>query len=207
VKKPALAGTAAVAGLVAAGFIVAGCSAGSSSSSAATSAANSAATASYPGQAESHMPSGPASHPAPAAGSPTCLSGELSFTLGTATGTAAQRTQVIDVTNKGSSKCSLDGFPGVDLHGTANGSKDYTWSLARQSAAYSAVTLQPGGTGHFSLVYLPGASGDTNMTVAKLVITPPNGYVQAQVTWAHSVVLQDGATHPGTYITPVVSGS
>jgi hypothetical protein len=113
---------------------------------------------------------------------------------------------VIDVTNKGSAKCSLDGFPGVDLHGTASG-KNYVWSLARQSAAYSPVTLQPGGTGHFSLVYLPGASSGSHLSVATLLITPPNGYVQAQVAWPHSVVLQDGATHPGTYVTPVVAGS
>jgi hypothetical protein len=45
------------------------------------------------------------------------------------------------------------------------------------------------------------------MTVNKLVITPPNDYTQAEVTWNQSVLLQDGATRPGTYITPVTAGS
>ena len=126
---------------------------------------------------------------------------------GAATGSSAQRTQVVKLTNKGSSACTLDGFPGVDLTGNANGQQDFTWSLARQSASYSTVTLQPGGTAHFGLVYLPGTSASTDITVTKLVMTPPNDFTQAELTWNQSVVLQDGATHPGTYVTPVVAGS
>jgi hypothetical protein len=42
--------------------------------------------------------------------------------------------------------------------------------------------------------------------VSRLVITPPNAYTQAELTWNQSVVLQDGATHPGTYITPIAAG-
>jgi hypothetical protein len=114
----------------------------------------------------------------------------------------------VDLTNKGSSACTMDGFPGVDLVGVVNGQQNYTWPLARSSASYSEVTLQPGGTAHFDLTYLVGASGNSgNITVAKMVVTPPNAYSQAEVAWSQLVILQDGATHPGTYITPVVSGS
>ena len=67
------------------------------------------------------------------------------------------------------------------------------------------MTLQPGETGHFSLIYLPGDSASGDMSVNKLIITPPNDYTQAEVTWNQSVLLQDGATRPGTYITPVVA--
>jgi hypothetical protein len=49
-------------------------------------------------------------------------------------------------------------------------------------------------------------SGD-NITVAKIVITPPNDLTQAQVSWNESVILQDGATSPGTYIGPVTAGA
>lgn len=42
--------------------------------------------------------------------------------------------------------------------------------------------------------------------MTSLIITPPNDYTHAEVTWSQSVVLQDGATHPGTYITPVTAG-
>ena len=198
--------------LTTAGFIVAGCStnAGSPATTSATTpaaTASSAATPSSIAQVSSQPAAPPSSQPAPAAGSATCQATNLGYALGAVTGTSAQRTQVVELTNKGSSACTLDGFPGVDLTGIANGQQDYTWSLVRQSASYSTVTLQPGATAHFSLVYLPGTSASTDITVTKLVMTPPNDYTQAELTWNQSVVLQDGATHPGTYITPVLGGS
>ncbi len=201
---------AAAAGLAAAGFVVAGCSAHSSgpaSSPATTPAASSSATVTSTAQAGAQPSSSSSARPGQAAGATTCQAGQLSYALGAVTGTAAQRTQVVDLTNKGSSACTLQGFPGVDLNGLANGQQDYTWSLERQSVSYAAVTLRPGETGHFSLIYLPGNSASGDMSVTKLVITPPNDYTQAEVTWNQSVVLQDGATHPGTYVTPVVLGS
>jgi hypothetical protein len=95
----------------------------------------------------------------------------------------------------------------VNLTGAANGQANYSWSLVRQSATYSAVTLQPGGTAHFGLVYLPGNSASTDIAVSTLVMTPPNDYSHTELTWDQSVVLQDAATRPGTYVTPVVAGS
>jgi Protein of unknown function (DUF4232) len=206
--------TAAVAtGLAAAGLAVVGCSPASStaaSSPAATSAASSAAATGSAGAAGSAtraaQSASPASSQQAQASGGTCQAAQLSYTLGALTGTS-QRTQVVDLTNNGSSACTLQGFPGVDLHGAANGQQNYTWSLVRQSVSYAAVTLQPGQTGHFSLIYLPGTSASGDMSVTKLIITPPNDYTQAEVTWNESVVLQDGATHPGTYISPVVAGS
>jgi hypothetical protein len=198
----------AAAGIVAAGVIVAGCSTNSSSpgSSAGTNeAASPAATATSAAQAAAQPTGSPSSQPGQAAHSTTCQAAELSYGLGAATETSGQRTQVVDLTNKGSSACTLQGFPGVDLDGAANGQQNYTWPLARQSVSYAAVTLRPGETGHFSLIYLPGNSASSDMAVAKLIITPPNDYAQAELTWNQSVVLQDAATHPGTYITPVVA--
>jgi len=199
--------TAAVAtGLAAAGLAVVGCSPSSSTPASSTVTASPAGSAAATGSAPRAVQSAsPASSQAAQAAGRTCQAAQLSYTLGALTGTS-QRTQVVDLTNKGSSACTLQGFPGVDLHGAANGQQDFTWSLVRQSASYSAVTLQPGQTGHFSLIYLPGTSASTDLTVVKLVITPPNAYTQGQLTWSQSVVLQDGATHPGTYITPVVAG-
>jgi Protein of unknown function (DUF4232) len=199
--------TGAAVTFAAAGFIVAGCSSSSSSSSATTPAASSAATAGSAAQAGSPSASPSSSQPAQAAGSATCQATSLSYALGAATGTSAQRTQIVNLTNKGTSACTLDGFPGVNLTGTANGKPGFTWSLVRQSASYSTVTLQPGQSAHFGLVYLPGTSASTDIAVTSLVVTPPNDYTHAEVTWKQSVVLQDGATHPGTYITPVTAGS
>jgi hypothetical protein len=138
----------------------------------------------------------------------TCQTAKLRFALGASRGTSSQRTQVVKLTNKGSSACTLRGFPGVNLIGTVNGKKNYSWSLVRQSAHYSTVTLKPGGTAHFNLIYLPAVSGDgVNINVTTIVITPPNDYKHAELTWRHSVLLQDGATHPGTYISPVMPGA
>jgi hypothetical protein len=133
----------------------------------------------------------------------------LSVALGTKTGAAGQQTtQVVDLTNKGSSACTMDGFPGVNLVGSANGKQNYSWPLERSSTSYSQVTLQPGGTAHFNLTYLPYASGDSApIDVTKIVMTPPNTFSQAQLTWSQEVLLQDGATRPGTYIGPVTAGS
>jgi hypothetical protein len=111
----------------------------------------------------------------------------------------------------------MEGFPGVDLVGAANGRQNYTWPLARSSASYARashqgiakVTLKPGGTAHFDLRYLPGFPGHGNnlIRVDTMVITPPNDYAHAELTWHQEVDLQDAATHPGTYVMPVASGS
>jgi hypothetical protein len=99
------------------------------------------------------------------------------------------------------------GFPGVNLSGSSQGVKDYQWPLRRASQSYSKVTLRPGGTAHFGLVYLPAESGNIILQVTKVIITPPNEYTSTDVSWSKGIILQDGATHPGTFITPVVSGA
>jgi len=213
--------TPAVAGIciVGAGLLAVGCSSNSSSSSASASALPTTAS---PAQSATVAPAPPAppatsdpAHPAtsapasPVSGTATCTVSVLSFALGAKTAAAGQQmTQVVDLTNKGSAACAMKGFPGVDLVGVAKGQLNYSWSLARSSARYVQVTLQPGRTAHFNLIYLPYASGDgIEFTVVKLVLTPPNTFTQAQVTWSQAVLLQDGATHPGTFIGPVVAGA
>jgi hypothetical protein len=199
--------SAAVAiGVAAAGVMVAGCSSASSGSAlggpATTAAATPTATAS---------PATASSRPPQAAGNgngSTCAAANLSYALGARTGDASQAIQAVNLTNKGSSACTLAGFPGVNLVGAADGKQDFTWSLVRQSARYSMVTLRPGQAAHFSLVYLPAAAGDgTNISVAKMVITPPDDYAHAELAWKQPVLLQDGATHPGTFVTPVAAGA
>jgi uncharacterized protein DUF4232 len=195
--------------VVGAGLLAAGCSASGSSNSTAASATTSAAAAAASTSAASNSAASTSASAQPAASTTDCTVSVLSFALGTKTGAAGQQTtQVVDLTNKGSTACTMKGFPGVDLVGTANGQSNYTWPLARSSAHYSQVILPPGETAHFNLTYLPFATGDgMDMTVTKLVMTPPNTFTQAQLTWNQQVLLQDGATHPGTYIGPVTAGA
>jgi hypothetical protein len=136
-----------------------------------------------------------------------CQPSSLSFAFGATTG-MNQKKQAVDMTNTGSAACTMAGFPGVDLVGDARGQQNYTWPLERQSASYSALTLPPGGEAHFTIMYLvanPGSSG--NIDVTHMVITPPGDYTHAQMAWDQGILLQDAATHPGTYISPVEPGA
>jgi hypothetical protein len=215
-------GTAVTGLALAAGLTVAGCSSASSgSSSAAASATTASVTAtpasSAPMTSASAVPAtssaGPAASPSPslsgsAAAAGICQPAHLRLRLGAARGGDGQQTMAVVLVNAGSSACAMTGFPGVDLVGAASGKQDYRWSLTRSSAHYATVTVEPGQAAHFDLTYLPGVTGDgTNLTVRTIFITPPNAFTQAQVTWHQSVLLQDGATHPGTYISPVAAGS
>jgi hypothetical protein len=156
----------------------------------------------------------------PAASARRCEPTDLSFTLAANRDAAQnQRTQVVDMTNRASSTCTMAGFPGVDLIGDTKSQPSYDWTLTRASAtSIPTVTLRPGAIAHFDLVYVSGdlASGggsENVISVQKMVITTPgdndqsDNAVQGSLAWFQDVVLQDGATHPGTYITQVASGS
>jgi hypothetical protein len=104
----------------------------------------------------------------------------------------------------------MDGFPGVNLVGSANGGKpaDYQWQLTRATERYSAVAVPPRGTAHFGIVYLPfdvGTAGQT-LAVTTIIMTPPNDRTSKQLRWSKILLLQDSATHPGTWLTPVQAG-
>ncbi|MFD0329291.1 DUF4232 domain-containing protein [Streptacidiphilus monticola] len=115
----------------------------------------------------------------------------------------------VTLTNKGPSSCSFYGYPGVDLVGTVDG-KAFTWSLVRGGKAKpSRTTVKPGGTAHFWITYLPdsGKGGNQVIKVKKIVITPPDETHQSTLAWDYQdVTLQDGATHPGTYVGAVEPG-
>lgn len=183
--------------ILGAGLMAAGCSSNNASSSP-TSAASPATS----------TPASTTATTAPAAttGTADCTVSVLGIALGVKKGTG-QVTQTVDLTNKGATACTMEGFPGVNLVGMARGQHNYTWPLERSSTNYSQVTLQPGGTAHFDLTYLPFATGDgTDMTVTTIVITPPNTTTHTQLAWNQQVLLQDAATHSGTYIGPVNVG-
>jgi hypothetical protein len=138
------------------------------------------------------------------AGGGRCHTAGLSFSV--APGSGAQSVGspgavIIKMTNQGSDACTIQGYPGVDLVGGST-----TWSLARQtSQTPHAVTVKPGGSTDFTITYMPYAAGSgQSLDVKTVVITPPNETTSAKVAWDfQSVLLQDGATHPATYVGPV----
>ena len=120
---------------------------------------------------------------------------------------SSQITQWVQLENATSTPCTMDGFAGVDLVGTAGGKSNYSWSLERDNEKYSKITLKVGESAYFGITYLPWATGGgTKFNVAKIVMTPPNTTTSFTLPWAASVLLQDEATHPGTYLTPIALG-
>ncbi len=102
----------------------------------------------------------------------------------------------LTLANSGSTTCVLRGFPGVRL-----GGKDgLAWDLGRTNDPVVPLTLPPGGVATSDLTYLPTADA-SGWEVASLLVTPPNTADTQAFEWTlGKVVLQDGATHPGTYV-------
>jgi hypothetical protein len=108
----------------------------------------------------------------------------------------------LTMTNTGGEACLLRGYPGARLQGQDSQS----WDLVRsgdETKDVKDVQLAPGGTTTAYLTYLP-EKGDNRWDVVTLVVTPPNTDDSQEFRWpGGSVLRQDAATHPGTYVGPV----
>ncbi|MFJ8312366.1 MULTISPECIES: DUF4232 domain-containing protein [unclassified Streptomyces] len=135
-----------------------------------------------------------------------CSTAQLAFGVSPSSGArsdGSQGTVTVTLTNKGTKSCAMKGYPEVDLVGGAT-----RWPLTRGTAeSPSTVTVRPGATTTFNIFYLPFTKGGGQEFQPKsIVITPPNETHSHTLPWTYSsVLLQDGATHPGTYISPVGS--
>ncbi len=141
----------------------------------------------------------------------SCKTSDLGFSFGPDSGAQSVGSQGgigVVLTNRGGSSCTLHGFPGVDIV-----SKSGThWSLARQSKSVGTVTLKPGATASFEITYLPfdsaNSGGSVAFNAASLLVTPPGETHSATLKWDFADVMdQSGATHPGSYVGPVVAGN
>lgn len=124
----------------------------------------------------------------PASSAPTgpaaCATANLTVSLGTANGAAGSTYYPLHFLNKGTTSCTLTGFPGVSFVAPGNG-KQVGQAATRSSAATPTVTLAPGGeatatvqvaqTGNFS-------SADCAPTaVSGLRVYPPGNTAAAYV--------------------------
>ena len=104
----------------------------------------------------------------------------------------------LTMVNTGTTTCVLRGFPGVRLTGEDN----LPWDLTRTNDPVVDVALAPGAGAISYLTYLP-TTDPSGWEVATLQVTPPNTTATQTLDWKlGKVVLQDAATHPGTYIGP-----
>jgi Protein of unknown function (DUF4232) len=137
-----------------------------------------------------------------------CQAGGLKISLDGQNTVSSQVIEWVQLANTASTPCTMDGFAGVNLVGSASGQSDYTWPLTRDSESYSQIVLKPGESAYFGIKYLPWASGDgAEIKVANIVLTPANTTTSITLPWSASVQLQDGATSPGTYLTPIAPGT
>ncbi|WP_043673421.1 DUF4232 domain-containing protein [Streptomyces xylophagus] len=137
-------------------------------------------------------------------GASRCHTAGLGFSFGSGDGKISssddQQHLAVVLKNKTSAACTVQGFPGVDLKSSGG-----SWSLTRSSATPQKVTLAAGSSATFTITFLPWTQGSgTEFKATSVVVTPPNETTSATLTWpGGSVLLQDGATHPGTYTGPV----
>ncbi|WP_181804777.1 DUF4232 domain-containing protein [Streptomyces shenzhenensis] len=145
--------------------------------------------------------SGGSSSGGSAATVPACQASQLGYSWADpGSGTGQQKHAVVAFTNKSGHSCTMYGFPGVDLVNSGQ-----QWSLQRTNATPRRVTLANGASANFTITFLVPAQGDSpTFTPTTVVITAPNQRTSYDLPWhGGAVVLQDGATHPGTYLGPV----
>lgn len=165
-RSGARAGLTATVVLAAMAAALAGCTPGTSSTSnttspattttaasvtPATTAAGSATSAATSAAATTSAPSAPAS--ATATGLGACLTVQLTATLGAGSGSGAGHAYpVLVLTNKGTTSCTVKGYPGVSFVGSGNGTQ-LGAAAVRQSAGIpiAALTLAPGAAAHAEL--------------------------------------------------------
>ena len=144
-----------------------------------------------------------------ATAAPRCTTTVLDVALGAITQTVNTQSQVpIVFTNTSTQPCSLLGFPGTEF-GAAGA---LPIDLVRTPAKPVRVNLVPGGQAHAVLTFLagpdPACDAGGPWIPSTLTVTPPDDTTSVQIPWPGGSVddCQTGATHPGSFIGPVIAG-
>lgn len=108
--------------------------------------------------------------------------------------------------------CRVSGFPDVELIGPVDPIFGSIYFVPDQAGRSESVTLRAGQRAHAVLTWLPWWSGNVGRRWApgyvRVVVRTSRGSSFAMaLPWRFgSVLRQDAATHPGTYIGPIRSG-
>jgi Protein of unknown function (DUF4232) len=176
-----LLGTAVLAAACASSNGGTGATAPSSSSAAAT-----------PSQAASSPPqAGGSSAPAtPSTGTAACATANLKATVDTAAGGAAAGSTYypVNLTDTGSSSCSLFGYPGVSWVTGPSGSQIGRPATRNPAVTPAAVVLAPGQTAHVTLQVVDALNYDKStcqpVTAHWLKIFPPGQFTALYVKFS-----------------------
>lgn len=163
-------------------------SAGSSVSAAPGASGNSTAAAGQTAPAGAGASTGAGAGSGGGAAASDCLLSGLSVQLNPelSSSTAAIVAQPVTLTNKGSSACTVLGWPGVaalDVHG------NQAFQAIRIGSETSKITLQPGAEASAMLYTVPalgapGGGGPVCEPIPNLLVTPPNETHSQQVVLA-----------------------
>lgn len=145
-----------------------------------------------------------------------CLASVLKVRLGAkspAADAVGQYQVPLVITNTGDQPCTLRGWPAVELRGP-NDPNGPTYQLPDAQASPRRVELAVGGSAEALITYLKyepgdmGSLGSTNWTPTTVAVTPPGEVGRLIVPWTPGdpVLRQDEASHPGTYVGPVLPG-
>ncbi|CAN5637962.1 hypothetical protein BH10ACT9_BH10ACT9_39630 [soil metagenome] len=111
------------------------------------------------------------------------------------------------LTNTGTdSTCTLQGYPTVVLIGPDDPTFGSTYVVPRQSGDPQPLTLAPGASAGSVLTFSPGPADGWVPREIVVTLPQPDSSVFLSTPWISgggSVLRQDGATHPGTYIGPL----
>ena len=164
-----------------------GASAGSGSSASSVVSGGATATAGQtaPAGAGASTGSGAGAGGAGGAAVSNCLLSGLSVQLGAdmAPASAATIAQPVTLTNKGSSACTVLGWPGVAALGGGN---SQAFQAIRVGSETAQITLQPGAEASAMLYTVPslgplGSGGPVCEAIPNLLVTPPNETHSQQV--------------------------
>jgi hypothetical protein len=181
------AGTAAI--LVGTVMLAAACASNGGTAASAPSSSSAAAT---PSQAASPAapPSSSAPAPSTSPGTAACATGNLKATLiSSAGGAAAGSTYYpVNLTNAGSSPCSLFGYPGVSWVSGPSGSQIGQPATRNPVLTPAAVVLAPGQTAHVTLQVVDAQNYDKSscqpVTAHWLKIFPPGQFTALYVKFS-----------------------
>ncbi|MEV7401587.1 DUF4232 domain-containing protein [Streptomyces sp. NPDC091267] len=120
-----------------------------------------------------------------------------------ASATGVKNQVVVNLKNTGSAKCSMHGFPGVELVGP-DGLGDTGPEAARTDVPAATATIGPGEETRFLLHYIPDTSG-SGKTYTRLSVTPPNEKVSEIVNLdALTITVAAPSGHaPDVYVDPI----
>ncbi len=120
---------------------------------------------------------------------------------------------VVNTDNVTNASCRVSGFPDVELIGPIDPMFGSIYFVPDQAGRSESVTLRPGLRAHAVLTWLPWSKGNVSPRwvpgYVRVVVRTNRGLSFAMaLPWRFgSVLRQDAATHPGTYVGPIRSGA